>query len=84
MKTSKLASPPPKGAVARIQGLKKALDEAVATRDAYGEQLVAIADMLVRAGVLTQKEVGRQGVRFAIRDKFEPPREAQPKATKKR
>lgn len=40
--------------------------------DAYGEQLDDIGRILVRAGVLTEREIRRQGVRFAVRDRFEP------------
>ena len=39
---------------------------------AYGEQLQEIGEILVRAGVLTEAEIRRQGVRFAVSDRFEP------------
>jgi hypothetical protein len=39
----------------------------------YAEQLDDIADMLVRAGILTREEVGRHGVRSALRRVLEPP-----------
>jgi len=45
-----------------------------ALRVAYAEQLDAIGEILVRAKVITRREIHRQGVRFAIRDKFEPQR----------
>lgn len=40
--------------------------------EAYAEQLEDVGWMLVRAGIITEKEVKRQGVRFAVRDRFEP------------
>lgn len=43
-----------------LQGLVKA----------YGEQLDDIGRMLVQAGILTAREVRRQGVRFALRDRL--------------
>jgi len=74
--TSAPGTSPLTGSAAVIADLRKRLDEAELTRDNYGEQLDAIGHMLVRAGVLTQQEVERQGVRFAVRDKFEPPQRA--------
>jgi hypothetical protein len=47
--------------------------KAVATQtlaEAYGEQLDAIGQMLVGAGILTKIDVNRQGVRFALRDRL--------------
>ncbi len=51
-----------------------------ALRRAYAEQLDAIGDILVQAKVITRQEIRRQGVRFAIRDKFEPLRRGTKKA----
>ena len=42
--------------------------------ESYGEQISAIGEMLVRAGLLTKEEIGRQGVQFAVRYRFEPPK----------
>ena len=39
----------------------------------YIEQIDDIGKILVRAKILTRKEIARQGVRFALRDRFEPP-----------
>jgi len=38
----------------------------------YKRQLDAVAETLVRAKVLTAEEIARQGLRFAVRDKYEP------------
>lgn len=40
--------------------------------EAYERQLDEVGQILVRAGVLQQSEIDRQGVRFAVRDRFEP------------
>jgi hypothetical protein len=53
-------------------------------RESYAEQLKEIGKILVRAGVLAQEEIERQGVRFAVRDRFEPLTGAVPKAVPKR
>lgn len=36
------------------------------------EQLIDVGEMLIRAKIITRKEVQRQGVRFAVRDALEP------------
>jgi len=53
-------------------------------RESYAEQLTEIGKILIRAGILTQDEVERQGVRFAVRDRFEPRTGAKSKAIAKR
>jgi len=42
--------------------------------NSYAEQFDDIGRMLVRAKIITAREVRRQGVRFALRDRLEPPR----------
>lgn len=39
--------------------------------EAYGEQIDDIGRMLVQAGILKAREVRRQGVRFALRDRLQ-------------
>lgn len=39
---------------------------------AYAEQLDEVGKILVRAGFITEKDIGRHGVQFAVRNRFEP------------
>jgi hypothetical protein len=54
--------------------------QALRMAHAYAEQLDAIGDILVRAKVITRRDIRRQGVQFAIRDKFAPPARAAKRA----
>ena len=47
-------------------------------RQAYERQLHGIGEILVRAKILKSKEIRRQGVMFAVRDRFEPMKNARP------
>jgi hypothetical protein len=38
----------------------------------YADQLDEIGQMMVRLGLLTKSEIRRHGVRFALRERFEP------------
>lgn len=40
--------------------------------EGYAEQLEEVKDILIREGILTAEEVARDGVRFALKRKFEP------------
>jgi hypothetical protein len=42
-------------------------------RRAYAEQLDMIGRILIRAKLLTRRDVHRDGVAFAVRNRFEPP-----------
>jgi hypothetical protein len=42
-------------------------------RIAYGQQLDMIGAILVRAKLLTRRAIRRDGVAFAVRNRFEPP-----------
>lgn len=46
------------------------LDEAGALVKSYAQQLDDIQEILTKTGHLTPEEVGRDGLRFAIRKKF--------------
>ena len=50
---------------------------------AYADQLDEVGQILVRAGILTDREIGRQGVQFALRDHFEPLKPVAKKPKKK-
>ena len=41
-------------------------------RHAYAEQLDMIGRILVRAKILTRRDIQRDGVAFAVRNRFEP------------
>ncbi len=40
--------------------------------EGYAEQLEEVRDILIREGIVTAKEVGRHGLRFALKHKFDP------------
>lgn len=40
---------------------------------AYAEQIDDIGQILVRAKVITEADIARDGVRFAVRNAFDPP-----------
>jgi hypothetical protein len=41
-------------------------------RRAYAQQLDMIGDILVRAELITRRDIQRDGVAFAVRNRFEP------------
>ncbi len=43
-----------------------------ALNEGYAEQLKEVKDILIREGILTAEEVARDGVRFALKHKFDP------------
>ena len=43
-----------------------------ALRKAYAKQLDAVGDILVRHGVVSRASIRRDGVQFAVRNRFEP------------
>ncbi len=49
--------------------------------EGYAEQLEEVKDILIREGILTAEEVARDGVRFALKHKFEPEPAREEKST---
>jgi hypothetical protein len=43
-------------------------------RQAYAQQLDMIGEILIRAKLITRRDIKRDGVAFAVRNRFEPPR----------
>lgn len=56
----------------RLQRLQDRLKTERELRRAYADQIRDIGRMLVRAGILTAREIRRQGVRYAVSDRLEP------------
>ncbi len=54
--------------------LQKALSDARGWSRCYAEQIEQIGQILIRARLLTRRAIRRDGVAFAVRNHFEPPK----------
>ncbi len=58
----------------------KGLEDGESLAAGYLEQLINVGTILVRAGIVTEEQIGKHGLRFALRERFE----SKPKARKAR